>query len=163
VVLATAAVMGAALPLLTVAFMTLIQRRTPLGIMGRVSAAVEVVMAAPQAISLAVGSLLVVVLSYRTILSIMGLVTVLAAAYITVLLRGQIASDVRSPVAATPDLVTPEAAAIDTGILPLSSLEPRPADTWMSPSSRSIRLGEEEEPDRLGGSETHSTAVGGHP
>lgn len=97
VVCLSAAVFGAALPLITVALMTLIQRRTPQAIMGRVSAAVEVVMSAPQAISLAVGSLLVVVLSYRRIFEIMAGVTGLAALYIAVLLRDQIRHDVRRP------------------------------------------------------------------
>jgi MFS family permease len=97
VVCLSAAVFGAALPLITVALMTLVQRRTPQAIMGRVSAAIEVVMGAPQAASLALGSLLVVVLSYRQIFVIMGAVTLLAAAYIAVLLRHQIADDVRRP------------------------------------------------------------------
>jgi MFS family permease len=92
-----AVAMGAALPLLNVAFVTLMQRRTPRQLMGRVSAAVEVVMGVPQAISLAVGSLLVVILSYRTILAIMGAVTLVAAAYIVAQLRDQIADDVRRP------------------------------------------------------------------
>jgi MFS family permease len=97
VVCLSAAVFGAALPLITVALMTLVQRRTPQAIMGRVSTAIEVVFAAPQAVSLALGSLLVVVLSYRQIFVIMGVVTLLAAAYIAVLLRGQIVDDVRRP------------------------------------------------------------------
>src|SRR5262249_38405012 len=88
VVCLSAAVFGASLPLITVALMTLIQRRTPQAIMGRVSAAVEVAMTTPQAVSLAVGALLVVVLSYRQIFLIMGVVTALAAAYIAVSLRG---------------------------------------------------------------------------
>jgi MFS family permease len=97
VVCLSAAVFGAALPLITVALMTLVQRRTPQAIMGRVSTAIEVVFAAPQAVSLALGSLLVVVLSYRQIFVIMGVVTLLAAAYIAALLRGQIVDDVRRP------------------------------------------------------------------
>ncbi len=105
VVCLSAAVFGAALPPIMVAFMTLIQRRTPQPIMGRVSAAVEVVMSAPQAISLAAGSLLVVVLSYRSIFVIMAAVTAVAAAYLAVALRRQIGTDVRRPVAAGPDAV----------------------------------------------------------
>jgi MFS family permease len=122
-VLAAAAVMGAAMPLMLVAFMTLIQRRTPQAIMGRVSAAVEVVMGVPQAISLAVGSLLVVILSYRTILAIMGAVTLVAAAYIVTMLRDHIATDLHRP----PDGdVEPHEATLDTGleILPASPMEP---------------------------------------
>jgi MFS family permease len=96
VVCLSAAVFGASLPLITVAFMTLVQRRTPQAIMGRVSTAVEIVMATPQAISLALGSLLVVLITYRQIFALMGVVTVVAAAYLVVTLRGQIADDVRS-------------------------------------------------------------------
>jgi hypothetical protein len=73
--------------------------------MGRVSTAVEVVMAAPQAVSLAVGSMLVVVLSYRTIFAVMAAVTAVSAAYVAVTLRHQIAGDVRRPLAEGPDAV----------------------------------------------------------
>jgi MFS family permease len=116
VVCLSAAVFGAALPLITVALMTLVQRRTPQAIMGRVSAAIEVVMATPEAVSLALGSLLVVVLSYRQIFAITGAVTLLAATYIAVLLRDQIAHDVRRP----PD----EVAETETGSS-LSAVTPR--------------------------------------
>ncbi len=92
-----AGVFGIALPLFTVAFMTLIQRRTPQAIMGRVSTAVEVVMAAPQAISLAIGSLLVVLISYRLIFLVMAVVTAAAAVYVVATLHGQIAADRRRP------------------------------------------------------------------
>ena len=126
-VLAMATVMGAAMPLITVAFMTLVQRRTPLAIMGRVSVAAETVMAVPQAVSLALGSLLVVLLSYHVILSIMGVVTLLAATYIVVLLRHQIADDVRRPGAAVPvvaDAATPLPSVADASILPATTVEP---------------------------------------
>ena len=126
-VLAMATMMGAAMPLITVAFMTLVQRRTPLAIMGRVSVAAETVMAVPQAVSLALGSLLVVLLSYHVILSIMGVVTLLAATYIVVLLRHQIADDVRRPGAAVPvvaDTATPLPSVADASILPATTVEP---------------------------------------
>jgi MFS family permease len=115
VVCLSAAVFGAALPPITVALMTLIQRRTPQAIMGRVSAAVELVMAAPQAISLGLGSVLVVLLSYRQIFTIMGVVTLLSATYIVVLLRHEIADDVRRP---PDDVAAPE------GDSPLSAAMP---------------------------------------
>jgi predicted MFS family arabinose efflux permease len=112
VVCLAAAVFGAALPLFTVAFMTLLQRRTPQAIMGRASTAVEIVMAAPQAVSLAVGSLLVVLISYRLIFAVMGAVTAFAALYLVVVLHGQISADRRRPpddVAGpeTPELAVP--------------------------------------------------------
>jgi len=110
---------GAAIPTIVVALMTLVQRRTPQAIMGRVSAAVEVVMAAPQAISLALGALLVVVLSYRQIFVIMAVVTALAAAYIALSLRRQIVGDVRrAPAGVEP--VRAEGATL----LPAPPLEP---------------------------------------
>jgi MFS family permease len=97
VVLLSAAVFGTSLPMLMVAFNTLVQRRSPRAIMGRVSTAIEVLMATPQAVSLALGSFLVVVLSYRQIFAIMAVLTLLAAAHIAFWLRGQIAHDVRRP------------------------------------------------------------------
>ena len=93
VVLVFAALMGVSLPVLFIAFTTLVQRRSPQAIMGRVSTAVEVVMATPQAISLAVGSLLVVFLDYRSIFWIIAVVIAAAAAYISFWLRDQMVSD----------------------------------------------------------------------
>jgi MFS family permease len=104
VVCLSAAVFGASLPMLMVAFNTLVQRRSPQAIMGRVSTAIEVVMAVPQAVSLAVGSALVVVLSYRQIYAIMSVVTLLATAHIAFWLRRQIVDDVRRPPGAAPDV-----------------------------------------------------------
>jgi MFS family permease len=97
VVCLSAAVFGMSLPMLMVAFMTLVQRRSPQAIMGRVSTAIEVVTATPQAISLALGSALVVVLTYRQIYAIMCVVTLLAAAHIAFWLRGQIRADLHGP------------------------------------------------------------------
>jgi len=51
------AVLGYALPVFIVAFNTMLQRRTPNRLMGRVSAATEVVLGTPQACSIAVGAL----------------------------------------------------------------------------------------------------------
>ena len=80
-------VFGMSLPPLTIAYMTLLQRRTPQALMGRVFTAAEVVMSAPQAISLALGSLLVSFLDYRVMFAIMAGVIGLSACYVTVLLR----------------------------------------------------------------------------
>ncbi|MFN8193403.1 MAG: MFS transporter [Nocardioidaceae bacterium] len=75
-------VLGYSLPLLFVAYTTLVQLRTPQAIMGRVSTALEVVLGTPQAISLAVGSLLVSLVSFRVIFAIMALTTGAGAAYL---------------------------------------------------------------------------------
>ena len=90
VVLAWVALMGFTLPLLMVAYMTLLQRRTPQRVMGRVSAAVEVVLSTPQAVSLAVGSLLVVLLDWRVIFLIKAVVIALAAGHVAFWLRDQL-------------------------------------------------------------------------
>lgn len=82
--------LGYSLPLLFVAFTTLMQRRTPHHLMGRVSAAVEVVMGVPQAVSLAVGALLVTLISYHLIFAIMAAATAVAAGYLVLALRGQL-------------------------------------------------------------------------
>ncbi len=117
VVLVSAAVFGTSLPMLMVAFFTLVQRRSPQAIMGRVSAAVEVLTSAPQSASLALGSMLVVVLSYRQIFAIMAVVTALAAAYVAFWLRGEIRDDLRrhggGPGPVTP-LESPVSAALPT-------------------------------------------------
>jgi MFS family permease len=116
VVLLSGAFFGTSLPMLMVAFNTLVQRRSPRAIMGRVSTAVEVLMATPQAVSLALGSFLVVVLTYRQIFAIMAVLTLLAAAHIALWLRGQIAHDVRRPPldSAVSDIDSPLSAAFPT-------------------------------------------------
>lgn len=96
VLLATTVVVGISIPILVISFYTVLQRRSPQAIIGRVSAAVEVVMATPQAISLAVGSILVAVLDYRVIFFIIGAVTGVAAAYVAVTLPDQLGQEVRS-------------------------------------------------------------------
>lgn len=95
VVLCFAGVSGAGLPLMIIGYLTLLQRRTPQAIMGRASTAAEVVMATPQAISLAVGSLLVVVWDYRLIFGVVAVVTALGALYIGFWLREHIAREWR--------------------------------------------------------------------
>ncbi len=90
VTLAAVMVSGYALPLTFIAFMTMLQRRTPQPLMGRASAAVETIMGAPQAISLAVGALLVTLLDYHVIFAIMAASTGAAVVYLLVSLHGQL-------------------------------------------------------------------------
>ena len=94
--LACAGFMGVSLPLLTIGYLTLIQKRTPQALMGRVSTAAEVVMSVPGAVSLAVGAALVSVLDYRVIFVIVGVVTLAGAAHIGFWLREQIRMDWRA-------------------------------------------------------------------
>jgi predicted MFS family arabinose efflux permease len=95
VVLVSAAVSGSGLPLMIIGYLTLLQRRTPQAIMGRASTAAEVMMATPQAVSLALGSLLVVVWDYRVIFAVVAAVTVLGALHIAFWLRDHIAREWR--------------------------------------------------------------------
>jgi len=90
VTLAATVVLGYALPLTFIAFMTMLQRRTPHELMGRASAAVETIMGAPQAISLAVGALLVTLLDYHVIFAIMAAFTGAGVVYLLVSLRGRL-------------------------------------------------------------------------
>jgi MFS family permease len=96
VVLVGIVFLGIALPWTFVAFTTLMQRRSPGHLMGRVSASVDVVLSMPQAVSLAVGSLLVSLLDYRIIFWIICVVMTLGAAQIAVSLRDQIRTDLRN-------------------------------------------------------------------
>ena len=120
VVLVFAAVSGSGLPLMIIGYVTLLQRRTPQAIMGRASTAAEVVLATPQAISLALGSLLVVVWDYRVIFAVVGVVTVLAALHIAFWLRGHIATEWRR---GTAD-VDPGSGLVEVAPVRPTSLEP---------------------------------------
>ncbi|MBS43604.1 MAG: MFS transporter [Nocardioides sp.] len=89
VVMVAMVVVGVGLPLTFVPFMTLVQRRSPRALVGRVSAAVEVLMSTPQAVSLAVGALLVGLLSYRAVFGIVAAAIALGAVWIAVALLGR--------------------------------------------------------------------------
>jgi MFS family permease len=93
VVLVGAAVCGLGLPWTFVSFTTLMQRRSPSRLIGRVSTAAEVLLSTPQAISLALGSLLVSLLSYRQIFVIIATVILLGALQIVLTLRTQLRQD----------------------------------------------------------------------
>jgi MFS family permease len=98
VVLVGAAICGLGLPWTFVSFTTLMQRRSPGHLIGRVSTAVEVLLSTPQAISLALGSLLVSLLTYRQIFVIIATVILLGALQIVLTLRDQIRGDLRAGV-----------------------------------------------------------------
>jgi MFS family permease len=120
VTLAAVVVFGYTLPLTFIALMTMLQRRTPQGLMGRVSAAVETIMGVPQALSLALGALLVTMLDYHIIFGIMATFTGAAVLYLLVALRGRLFR---------PD---PPLAAPPVDASRLSSLSAPPSDTGVS-------------------------------
>jgi MFS family permease len=81
-VFAGAIVFGACLPPLIVALMTMMQRRTPSELQGRVSSAVDTLISVPQTISIGVGAALVSIVDYRYLLVLIAIVVTLAAAYL---------------------------------------------------------------------------------
>jgi predicted MFS family arabinose efflux permease len=100
-VLVATVFIGYSLPMLIIAFTTLMQIRTPDRLMGRVSTAVEVVMGTPQALSIALGALLVTLLDFHIIFAIMAVVVGTSVGYLLVSLRGHLGRP--APVAATDD------------------------------------------------------------
>ncbi|HLN78098.1 MAG TPA: MFS transporter [Nocardioidaceae bacterium] len=85
------AVLGSGIPLMIVAYNTLLQKQTPSRLMGRVSTATEVLVTTPQALSIAVGALLVTLIDYRLIFAVMSAGTAAAAVYLMTMLRGRLA------------------------------------------------------------------------
>jgi MFS family permease len=76
------ALFGVSLPWIVVGFMTLVQRRTPTQLQGRVYSAADTLVTTPQTISIAVGAALIGIVGYRTLLGAMAGVILLAAAYL---------------------------------------------------------------------------------
>ncbi len=100
---------GLSLPLTLVGLHTLVQRRTPPELLGRVAAAAEAVVRCPQALSIGVGALVVGVLDYRLVFASVGLATLLAGGY---LWRGRRLSPPAGP-GARPRVPAPRPAADD--------------------------------------------------
>jgi MFS family permease len=81
-VLAASAMLGACIVWVNVGAITLIQRRTPGSLLGRVDAALEFAITVPQAISIAVGAALIAAVSYRVLLLAMAAVIAFSAVYL---------------------------------------------------------------------------------
>jgi MFS family permease len=80
--LASGVVVGGGLALAVVGINTLLQRRTPARLMGRVSAATDMVISLPQAVSVVAGAVLVAVVDYRVLFAVAGAATVLDGLYL---------------------------------------------------------------------------------
>jgi len=120
-------VLGYALPVFIVAFSTLLQRRTPQRVMGRVSAATDVIVGTPQAVSIATGALLVSLISYREIYWVSAAVLVAAAGYLAWALPGE------SVLLEAPAIVDPPAVA-DVAVSSSETV----AGTAAAPGGRSL-------------------------
>jgi MFS family permease len=118
--LAGTVVLGAGIPLLIVAFNTILQKQTPGHLMGRVSTTTEVLTTTPQALSIALGALLVTLVDYRVIFVLMAAGTLVGAAYLVVALRGRMTP----PVAGTAEPV--DVPVIPGSVLPETVVEPAP-------------------------------------
>lgn len=73
---------GGALALANIAIVTLIQRRTPSDLIGRVDSALTVATTVPQVLSIAVGAALIAVVGYRTLLLVITAVMAVCIAYL---------------------------------------------------------------------------------
>jgi MFS family permease len=82
VVLAGCALLGVSLAWINVASITLLQRRTPAALIGRVDSALTLAGSVPQALSIAAGAALVAIVSYRVLLIVMAVVIAASAAYL---------------------------------------------------------------------------------
>ncbi|WP_155374406.1 MFS transporter [Catellatospora vulcania] len=80
--LPTALIAGFGLPYLLVGLMTLMQRSTPGALMGRVSAAMDALISAPQTLAIGFGALLVELVDFRVLLVVMSAVMVVSALYL---------------------------------------------------------------------------------
>jgi MFS family permease len=81
-VLAGALVIGACLPWVLVSLFTLVQRRTPLALQGRVYSAFDTLIGLPQTISIAAGAGLIAFVDYRLLLIFSAVMGVIAAVYL---------------------------------------------------------------------------------
>jgi hypothetical protein len=76
------ALIGLSIVWVNVGAITLIQRRTPAALLGRVDAALTVAITVPQVVSIALGAALIAVVDYRVLLAVMAAVIMVSAAYL---------------------------------------------------------------------------------
>lgn len=119
-VLASVVLLGWSIPVLLIGFTTLMQRLTPGRLMGRVSAATDVVLGTPQTVGIALGAALVSLVSYRAIFLTMAVVTVAAVGYLAITLRDRlfraVAADAEAPVQAGAGTATPTPTVVPAGV-----------------------------------------------
>lgn len=97
--------LGGGLPITVVCLTTMLQRRTPPAIQGRVFTAFETAFGLPQVLSIAAGSALVAVVDFRVLLAVMACGVAASAGYAAVRLRDD-GSDLADPAALDVDVPT---------------------------------------------------------
>lgn len=103
VVVAGMGLLGVSLSYLVVSTMTMLQRRTPANLMGRVGSAFNFVTTVPQTAAIAAGAALIVLTPYQVLLLIMGLLDLIGAAYLLAQRSSGLAEVEVRPVAASVD------------------------------------------------------------
>jgi len=98
--------LGAGLPWIIVGLTTVLQQLTPPELMGRADAALNVLIAAPQAAAIAVGAGLLAVVDYRLLLLVMTALLLVSAGYLAT------RREQRPTAAADPDERLPDAVAV---------------------------------------------------
>jgi|SRR5579872_314545 len=120
------ALLGLGLPWLIVALTTLMQRRTPNELQGRVSAAVGVLVTAPQTISIALGAALVAVFDYRLLLVVVAVV--MAASGVLLVTRPEQHPKRRAAAAAADAAAAAAAATAEAGAGEVVGTGPEPVE-----------------------------------
>ncbi|MER7333799.1 MULTISPECIES: MFS transporter [unclassified Micromonospora] len=75
---------GAGLPVTMVGTTTLVQRRTPAHLVGRVSAALDALVSGPQSVAIGAGAVLVGLVDYRLLFGVIGALLAAVAGYLAV-------------------------------------------------------------------------------
>ncbi len=110
------ALLGAGLPITVVCLTTLLQRRTPSAIQGRVFTTYEMCFGVPQVLSIAAGSALVAVLDFRVLLAVMATGVAVSAVYAALRLREPVDADGRESVDADDAVFGAEVHSADAGL-----------------------------------------------
>jgi len=115
VVMVSVVALGWSIPVVLIGFTTLMQRRTPGRLMGRVSTATEAVLGTPQTLGIALGAALVSLISYRAIFTTMAIVTLAAVAYLAITLRRSLFRP-EPALAKAPGTTTPTPTVLPAGV-----------------------------------------------
>lgn len=81
-VIAAVVILGACLPWVLVALYTIVQRKTPMSLQGRVFSAFDTLIGVPQTMSIALGAGLIALVDYRLLLVFAALMGIVAALYL---------------------------------------------------------------------------------